>query len=68
MLIEGPADGGSDVEIVASTVSLDKKQSESRNVNLCRQEEKVKASDERECLPQQSCAHFQPWGWFLEQP
>ena len=51
MLIEGPADGGSDVEIVASTVPLDKKQSESRNVNLCRQEERVKASDQRECLP-----------------
>lgn len=51
MLTEGPADGGSDVEIVASTVPLDKKQSESRNVNLCRQEERVKASDQRECLP-----------------
>ena len=51
VLIEGPADGGSDVEIVASVVSLDKKQSESRNVNMYRQEERVKASDQRECLP-----------------
>lgn len=51
MLIEGPADGGSDVEIVASMVSLDKRQSGRRNVNMYRQEKRVKARDQRECLP-----------------
>ena len=51
MLTEGPADGASDVENVASMVSLDKRQSESRSINMCRQEERVKASDQRECLP-----------------
>ena len=51
MLIEGPAGESSDTENVASRVSLDKKQSENRNVNMYSQEERVKASDQRECLP-----------------
>ena len=51
MLIECPAVGSSDIENVASRVSLDKKQSENRNVNMYRQEERVKTSDQRECLP-----------------
>ena len=42
MLTEGPADGASDVEIVASMVSLDKRQRGRRNVNMYRQEKKEK--------------------------
>ena len=68
MLTEGPADGASDVEIVASMVSLDKRQRGRRNVNMYRQEKKEKLETKGSAFHSKSCVHFQPWGWFLEQP